>query len=104
MVFDAFPRRSGILTFVRIRYSSGVPTYAYVDSFKVVTQEFVWPYPEKQFPIELFADKGALAMEPKLREIFPTPIVRIGTGVAVGIHNYAPEPIAVSVTFEWEEL
>lgn len=96
--FNASPTRSSPIAFIRIQAAAGVPSYAYLDSLRVNHEELIWPYPEKQFPIELFSN----ILEPKLRSLFPTPIVLIGSRVEVRIHNPAPDPLPVSVTFEWE--
>lgn len=100
--YKASPRRRSRIAFIRIQYGAGTPTYAYVDSLQVGHEELIWPYPEKQFPIELFSRREAIAENAKLQQLFPTPGVDIGSNVSLHIHNDAPEPLVVSVTFEWE--
>ncbi len=100
--YNASPARSSRIAFVRIECDAGAPSYAYVESLQVSHEELIWPYPEKQYPIELFSRRDAISTEPKLIAIFPTPIVFIGSQVTLSIHNDAPEPLPVRVTFVWE--
>ena len=100
--FNASPRRPSRISLVRIQYRAGTPTYAFVFSLTVNNEELIWPYPPAQHPIELFTVENWAHRDPKLCKIFPTPLVHIGSQATIGIHNDAPEPLPVEVTFEWE--